>query len=192
MTILKINSSVQSLETSVSRQLVEEVIKQISTSDSKIIDRDLTKGVKQLTGEMVGAFFTPETDRTADQQEALKPSDNLLSELMEADTLVIGAPIYNFGVSGALKSYLDLIARAGVTFKYTEKGPEGLIKDKKAILVIASGGTALNSDWDHASGHLTTFLGFIGITDVTIIDATLLQAGAEPVILKAKEAIKLL
>jgi FMN-dependent NADH-azoreductase len=95
----------------------------------------------------------------------------LIAELEAADTIVIGVPLYNFGIPAALKAWIDLIARARRTFRYTEAGPEGLLKDKKAYLVVASGGVPVGSDYDFATGYLRHVLGFVGITDVTVIDA---------------------
>ncbi|PWJ44383.1 FMN-dependent NADH-azoreductase [Sediminitomix flava] len=189
MTILKINSSLQDINTSASRQLVEEIIKTINTSDAKIIEKDLAEGLPLLSPQMLGAFFTPEGDRTAEQKEEIAVSDQFIAELLEADTLVIGAPMYNFGVTASLKAYFDLVARAGVTFKYTENGPVGLLEGKKAYVVISTGGTPLGSDWDHTSNHIKTFLGFIGITDVTIVDASLNNGRVEEVVNNAKAKI---
>ena len=88
-----------------------------------------------------------------------------------ADTLVIGLPIYNFAVPSAFKAWVDLVARAGVTFRYTENGPEGLLKGKRAILAVASGGTEVGSDHDFATGYARHMLGFMGITDVSVVAA---------------------
>ncbi|MEH0155461.1 NAD(P)H-dependent oxidoreductase [Limibacter armeniacum] len=191
MAILKINSSVQT-DASVSRKLVEEVVKTINTSDAKVIDRDLTEGLPLLTQEMVGAFYTPENDRSAEQNKSIEVSEKLVTELQEADTIVIGAPIYNFGIPASLKAYFDLVARVGVTFKYTDEGPVGLLEGKKAYVVIASGGVPMGADWDFASSYLKTVLGFIGISDVTLIDASQLLSGAEAIVEKAKEQISTL
>ena len=95
-------------------------------------------------------------------------SDQLIRELQDADTIVIGAPIYNFGAPASLKAWMDLVARPGVTFRYTPDGPEGLLTGKKAIVTVASGGVPVGSDIDFLSSHLKFFLGFIGITDVEI------------------------
>ncbi len=97
-------------------------------------------------------------------------SDRLISELKQADVLVIGAPMYNFGVPGVLKQWVDYIARAGETFRYTENGPEGLSDIESAYVVVATGGTPLGSDWDYVSGYMETVLGFIGVKNVHIID----------------------
>ena len=94
-------------------------------------------------------------------------------------------PIYNFGVPAALKAWVDQVARAGVTFKYTENGPQGLLEGKRAILVVASGGTAAGSDIDFASGYMQHVMGFIGITDVTVITADQMMMDTEAALAKA-------
>ena len=119
----------------------------------------------------VGANFTPDEARTAEQVQTLALSDTLIAELEAADTLVLGVPLYNFGVPAAFKAWIDLVARARKTFKYTENGPVGLLQDKKAYVVIASGGTKSGSEIDFATGYMRHLLGFLGITDVTFIAA---------------------
>lgn len=98
-------------------------------------------------------------------------SDTLVGELKSADTIVIGTPVYNFAVPAALKAWIDLVARARETFQYTEDGPVGLLQGKKAYVIIASGGTKVGSEIDFAGNYLKHVLGFIGITDVTIVAA---------------------
>ncbi|MEL6538939.1 MAG: NAD(P)H-dependent oxidoreductase [Bacteroidota bacterium] len=189
MKVLKINASVKPLEASVSRQLVEEVVGQISDSSAEIIDRDVTQGISQVTGEMVGSYFTPADQRSEDQKNAIAESDTLVAELQEADALVIGLPIYNFGVTGAMKAYFDLLARVGVTFRYTETGPEGLLQDRPTYIVVASGGTPLGSAADFATGHIKQFLNFLGIQDIHFIDATGLMMDEKGAVARAKEQI---
>jgi FMN-dependent NADH-azoreductase len=124
-----------------------------------------------LTEGWVGANFTDDADRSDEQKALLASSDELIAELEAANTIVIGVPVYNFAIPAALKAWVDLIARARRTFRYTEAGPEGLLTDKKAYLVVASGGVPVGSDYDFATGYLRHVLGFVGITDVTIIAA---------------------
>ncbi|HAA12726.1 MAG TPA: FMN-dependent NADH-azoreductase, partial [Cytophagales bacterium] len=145
MKVLKINASVKPLQASVSRQLVEEVITQIGEGSAEVIDRDLAQGVSLLTGEMVGSYYTPADKRSEAQKNAISESDTLVAELQSADAVVIGLPIYNFGVPGALKAYFDLVARVGITFRYTQNGPVGLLADRPAYVVVASGGIQLGS-----------------------------------------------
>ncbi|MEO9598959.1 NAD(P)H-dependent oxidoreductase [Parasphingorhabdus sp.] len=124
-----------------------------------------------MTEDWVHANFTDENERTDAQKAELALSDRLVDELIAADTLVIGTPIYNFSVPASLKAWIDMIARARKTFQYTANGPEGLLTGKKAYVLIASGGTEVGSDIDFASGYLRHILGFVGITDVTIVAA---------------------
>jgi len=119
----------------------------------------------------IGANFTDPAERDDEQKAALALSDQLVAELKAADTIVIGLPVYNFGIPAALKAWVDLIARARETFRYTENGPVGLLENKRAILVYASGGTPAGSDIDFASTYMKHILGFVGITDVTVINA---------------------
>jgi FMN-dependent NADH-azoreductase len=139
---------------------------------------------------MIGGFYIPAEQRTPEQQQALAFSDLLVQELMAADVLVIGAPIYNFGIPASLKSWVDLIARAGLTFKFSEAGPEGLLVGKKAYLVVTSGGVEVGSPYDLATPYLRQVLGFVGITDVEVISADRLNLLGEQPIGTAREAIR--
>jgi FMN-dependent NADH-azoreductase len=166
--ILRIDASARH-EGSVSRGLADRILARL---DGDVTHRDLGgTAVPQVDGTWVGATFTPEADRTPEQREALSLSDTLVAELQDADVIVIATPIYNFGVPGALKAWADLVARVGVTFRYTENGPEGLLEGKRAIVAMASGGTQVGSEIDWASPWLRYFLGFIGIDDVEIVAA---------------------
>jgi FMN-dependent NADH-azoreductase len=136
----------------------------------------------------MGAVFSPEETRTKEQALIANQSDTLLEELKAADIIVIGMPVYNFGVPAQLKSWIDQIARKGETFRYTGNGPEGLLKGKRAIVAMSSDGTKMGSAADFASGYLRHVLGFIGITDVQFVaadaiafdpDATLKAANAQ-------------
>ncbi len=138
---------------------------------SHVIRRDLSETTLPFLDEgFAQATFTPPEARTEAQKEALAISDTLVSELQAADTLVIGVAMYNFSIPASLKAWIDQIARAGVTFAYTETGPKGLLEGKKAVITIASGGTEIGSDIDFASNYLRFVLGFVGITDVTILN----------------------
>ena len=132
-------------------------------------DREPETPLPQIDETWVAANFTPAADRSEAQNARLAQSDALVAELQAADTIVIGLPVYNFGVPAALKAWIDLIARAGVTFRYTAEGPEGLLTGKKVIVAFASGGVQLGSDYDFASTYLRHVLGFVGLTDVSII-----------------------
>ena len=162
---------------SVTRQLSDKVLTEIGAD--QIITRDLSEGTPLLDAAWLGANFTPVCDRTDAQRKNLALSDSLIGEIEAADTLVIGSPVYNFSVPAALKAWIDQICRVGVTFKYSPDGPVGLLSGKRAIIVIASGGTPVGSDIDYASGYLKHIMGFIGIHDVTIIAADDLGNDAE-------------
>ena len=166
--ILRIDASARKSGSS-SRRLTDSVIEKLAPETVTV--RDLTDGISFVTEDWVNANFTDEADRTDAQKTELAYSDALVEELVAADTLVIGTPIYNFGVPAALKAWIDMIARARKTFHYTANGPEGLLTGKKAYVLIASGGTEMGSAIDFASGYLRHVLGFIGITDVTFIAA---------------------
>ncbi len=116
-------------------------------------------------------------------------SDSLVAELKDADVLVIGVPIYNFNVPASLKAWIDMIARARLTFRYTENGPEGLLQGKKAYLVVATGGVPVGSPVDFATPYLKHALGFIGITDVEIIAADRLNSQADEAMDSARARI---
>ncbi|SQI40784.1 FMN-dependent NADH-azoreductase [Leminorella richardii] len=132
--------------------------------------RDLAANpVPVLDGELVGAMRPSGQELSARQKDAMALSDTLIEELKSNDIIVIGAPMYNFNISTQLKNYFDLIARAGVTFRYTEKGPEGLITGKKAYILTSRGGIHKDTPTDLVSPYLSLFLGFIGITDVEFV-----------------------
>jgi len=119
----------------------------------------------------LSSFFTPTEKRTPEQISAIRHSDSAIAEINDANVLVLSVPMYNFGIHSTLKAWIDHIARAGVTFAYTESGPEGLIKNKKAYLAIATGGIYSEGpfkSYDFTEPYLRTILGFIGIKDVTV------------------------
>ncbi|MBO6854932.1 MAG: NAD(P)H-dependent oxidoreductase [Marivivens sp.] len=184
--ILRLDASVRS-SNSVSRDLTDQIVSRFT--DAEVTVRDLAGGLPLIDEAWVGANFTAPDDRTEAQKEALRLSDELIAELKAADTLVIGLPIYNFGVPANLKAWIDLVARAGVTFRYTENGPEGLLNGKRAIIAFASGGTETGSSIDFASGYLRHILSFIGITDVEFVSADRMAVDAETAMKNAKEQI---
>lgn len=184
--ILHIDASAR-LNGSVSRQLSAGVVERLG---GDVTRRDLAEGIPQITETWINATFTPADQRTDDQRDALSFSDELVGEIMHADVLVIGTPVYNFAPPAALKAWIDQIARAGVTFRYTDKGPVGLLEGKRAVIVLATGGTAIGSEIDFASGYLRHMMSFIGITDVEIIAADRLMADAETALSSAKKQIR--
>ncbi|GAA6209033.1 NAD(P)H-dependent oxidoreductase [Cognatishimia sp. WU-CL00825] len=167
--VLHIDSSARYID-SISRRLSAGIA--TSLQADTVVRRDLSEGLPFLNETWVSATFTPKDDRSEAQAEALKTSDILVQELQNADTIVIGLPLYNFGVPASLKAWIDLIARAGVTFQYTDTGPKGLLSGKKAIITIASGGVDIGSPMDFASPYLRQVLGFLGISDVTILSSS--------------------
>ena len=176
---------------SVSRMLTRDIVAAIDArhSHSTVTRRDLTGGIDLVDEAWIAANFTDVSERTAAQRQRLGESDAMVAELEQADVIVIGAPIYNFGVPAALKAWIDMIARARLTFRYTENGPEGLLKGKKAYVVIASGGVPVDSPVDFATPYLRQALGFVGITDVNVIAADQLNQNAEDSINSARVAI---
>lgn len=189
MKILRLDASARHTG-SVTRELNDEIVQRMQEAGPvEVIERDLSSSLPQLSEEWVGANFTPTDNRSAPQVQVLQLSDQLISELERADVLLIGLPIYNFGVPATLKSWIDHIARAGVTFRYTESGPEGLLKGKRAIISVASGGTELGSDYDFATGYLRHILGFVGISDVVFVAADRLAMDAETSLSAARGAI---
>ena len=130
-----------------SRQLAEKLGGPITT-------RDVAEGLPLIDEAWIGANFTPAEERSPEQSALLALSEELIAEIEAADTLIIGLPIYNFGIPGALKAYIDLIARARRTFEYTPNGPKGLLTGKKAYIVVTSGGTEAFSAIDFATPHL--------------------------------------
>lgn len=186
-TVLHIDSSARA-ESSVTRTLSAEITAKLGAK--RVIRRDLATPLPLLDEAWVGANFTPADQRSDEQKALLAQSDALIAELKEADTIVIGAPIYNFSVPSTLKAWIDLVARVGVTFNYTETGPIGLLEGKRAIIAVASGGTQAGSDIDFATTYLRHVLGFIGITDVDLVAADQLSMDAEGSMARAKSAIE--
>ena len=189
--VLHIDSSgryTDSVSRDLTRYFADELQKEVT--DSQITYRDVAKGLPFVDESWVDANFTPADDRTDAQEQALALSDTLVQELFDTDIIIMGVPIYNFSVPAALKAWIDMVARAQVTFRYTENGPVGQLENKKAYLVITSGGTAINSDVDFATGFLKHALAFMGITDVEIINADVLMTGAEAKINDARTSIR--
>lgn len=154
-----------------------------------VTTRDTNASLPAIDSTWVAANFTPAADRTAEQSARLALSNTLISEVQNADTLVISTPLYNFSIPSTLKAWIDHICRSGVTFNYTKNGPVGLLIGKRAVIVIATGGTPTGSNMDFASNYLRFVLGFIGITDVQIIAADRVMAQGEQAITDARAAI---
>lgn len=180
-TLLQINSSIFS-DQGQSSQLANRFVAQWQAdhADGKVQIRDFAQHpVPHLDGDRFAALLSkPETRSTA-QQAVVDFSDALINELKQADILVLGMPMYNFGIPSALKAYIDHIARVGLTFAYTDKGPVGLLSGKKAVVFAARGGAYLGTPKDTQSAYIRDFLGFVGITDVEIIYAEGLAMGED-------------
>ncbi len=189
-TILQLNAGVNYPQ-STTRMLASEIVGAIKASDSRIVERDLTLDVPSVyNAATLGA--TRGSGTSAAEQVALAEGDLLIDELLNADVIVIAAPMYNFSIPASLKLWIDHVARAGRTFSYSADGPKGLLKNKKAYIVISSGGVPLESPMDFATPYLKTVLGFIGITDVTVIGATQMNANAEAAVEVARQQISAL
>ncbi|WP_028228045.1 FMN-dependent NADH-azoreductase [Paraburkholderia ferrariae] len=193
-TILQVNSAARS-QGSQSTLLVNELTNKLQQSNAgaKVVTRNLqAEPLPHLDDAVLGAFFTPAEQRTPEQQAIAARSEALIAELQAADIVVIGAPLYNFGISSQLKTYFDWIARAGITFRYTANGPEGLVKGKKVFVVSARGGKYQGTPHDSQTPYLKSFLGFLGMTDVNFIFAEGLNLGPEAAgaaLASAREAI---
>lgn len=188
-TVLHIDSSAR-IEGSVTRDLSARIVSRLGAD--QVIRRDLAAPLPLLDGAWVGANFTPADQRSDEQKQLLALSDSLVEELKQADTIVIGAPVYNFSVPSTLKAWIDLVARVGLTFQYHETGPVGLLEGKRAIIAMASGGTRAGSDIDFATTYLRHVLGFIGITDVEIVAADAMSIDAGSALAKAESQIEAL
>lgn len=169
--LLRLDASFRG-DASVSRKLTERLVAQLSTEKTEVTTRDLSKGITPIDGAWLSAVYSPAETRTDAQNEIVAQADILLNELRDADTLVIGLPIYNFGVPAALKTWFDQLARKGETFSYSENGPKGHLTGKKAYVALSSDGTELGGPVDFATAWVRHMLGFFGITDVTFVPPT--------------------
>lgn len=174
--VLALKSSILS-DYSQSNKLVEDFIKNVD--QDKLTVRDLAANPLPVLDFAVATALRATEDLSQEQQVVVDLSDTLIEEVKAADTLVIAAPMYNFTIPTQLKNWIDLIARAGVTFKYTENGVQGLIEGKKAIVVTTRGGIHKDSPTDNVTPYLRTVLGFVGITDVEFVYAEALNMGED-------------
>lgn len=170
--ILFIKSSLNG-EQGNSTKLAQELVVNLSaTSKVKVVERNLAQqALAHLTQQEMAAWMTQESERTEQQALLASVSDNLIAELTHADTLVVAMPMYNFGVPSTFKAWVDRVARAGITFRYTENGPEGVLKNKKVIVIAARGGIYAGTSSDSQTQYLTSFFNFIGIDDIHFIYA---------------------
>ena len=176
---------------SVSRTLTQDLVSALEDhhGGATIVRRDLNDGVGFVDENWIGANVTPEDERTPQQKERLAESDALVAELVAADIVVLGVPIYNFGIPATLKAWIDQVARARVTFRYESDGSVGLLDGKKAYVVIASGGVPVGAPADFASPYLRHALGFLGISDVEVIAADRQNARGDDALDEARARI---
>jgi FMN-dependent NADH-azoreductase len=196
--ILYISSSAtgeNSFSLPLGKAIVEKL--QLANPDNKLVEHNLLRNpLPHITETHLTAFATPAGQRSPELQEAALLSDKAIAELMKADIVVIGAPLYNFGIPSALKAWVDHIARVDLTFRYTEQGPEGLVKGKKVYLAIATGGVYSEGPmqaYDFVTPYLKAVLGFMGMTDITVFRAegTAIPGLKEKALKKAIAAIRL-
>ncbi len=168
-----------SLSGGLARHAIDDI--RASEPDAQIVVRDLAaQPIPYFDGSTAGALFTPAEQRTPAQQALVDLSDTLVQELFDAERIVFAVPVYNFGIPAQLKSYLDYVARAGITFRYTAQGTsEGLITGKQVIVLVSRGGVAEGTPVDSITPYLQTMLGFLGMNDVTVIAAEGVKMGKD-------------
>ncbi|PLW69592.1 FMN-dependent NADH-azoreductase [Pseudohalioglobus lutimaris] len=186
MTVLKIDSSAR-LEGANSRIITDYLVRKLG---QPVIERDLVKNPlpPMSPQDMLGVHGTHDDQRPSLLRH-LALSEELIAELQQADTLVVGVPMYNFSVPTHLKQWIDYVCRPGVSFRYTENGPEGLVAVKRAFIVTASGGTQIGNDMDFASRYMEHICRFLGVDDVIHIDASGSKGSPELVIAGARQQI---
>lgn len=189
--ILRIDSSIKS-HGSISRQLTDDILTRLLAAhpDARVTTRDLGAApVPGTDSAWLAAVNTPADSRSPEQAAIAELSDTLIAELKAADVVVIALPIYNFALPSQLKAWLDQMARAGETFRYSEAGPEGLVTGTRAIVAYSSNGTRMGSEIDFASGYLRHMLGFFGVTDVQFVASDHYAIDAEESLRVANESI---
>jgi len=197
--ILLVTSSIFGAN-SKSRAVAHDILEGLEAVDpsARVTVRE-TNAIPHFSGELIGALMTPADKRDAAQQRLVAHADALIAEVENADTIVIAAPMYNFSISSTLKAWLDHIARAGRTFRYTEKGPEGLLKGKKVYIAASRGGLYANggpaAPMDFQEPYLRAMLGFLGLTDVIFVYAegqSISADAAKEGMRKARESVNAL
>lgn len=184
MSVLHINSSAR-LHNSNTRIIGQYLVDAL---DGPVVSRDLGQHpLPPISAEDTIAMHSAVDNHNASLHTQLALSEQLIAELQRAETLVLGTPMYNFGIPATLKQWIDLVCRAGISFRYTEQGPEGLLPVKRAIIITASGGTPIGSEMDFASGYLEQICRFMGIPEVFHIDASGSKGTPEQVITRGKQ-----
>ena len=186
MTVLHINSSAR-VDQSNTRIIGQHLVEALG---EPVVSRDLAQqALPPISADDLIAVHGSSDSQRASLQPQLALSEQLIDELKDADTLVIGAPMYNFGIPASLKQWIDAICRAGVSFKYTEQGPVGLLNVRRAFIITATGGTPIGSEMDFASRYLEHICGFLGIAEVFHIDASGSKGTPEQVIAQGKQQV---
>jgi FMN-dependent NADH-azoreductase len=186
MSILHIDSSTRLTESNT--RIIGQYL--VNTLNTNIVHRDLAVNPLPAISaqDLMGVHGSSDEQRPS-LQTHLALSDQLIQELRDADTLIIGAPMYNFGIAASLKQWIDAICRAGVSFKYSSQGPVGLMNIKRAFIITASGGTPIGSDMDFVSGYLAQICSFIGVEEILHIDASGSKGSPEQIIEWGKQQV---
>ena len=189
MSILHIDSSARLIGSN-TRIIGQYLVNTLNTLNTKVVHRDLAAHpLPPVSAQDLMGVHGLSDDQRDSLHTHLALSNQLVQELKDADTLVIGAPMYNFGIPASLKQWIDAICRAGVSFKYTDKGPIGLLNIKRAFIITATGGTPVGSKMDFASGYLAHICHFIGVEEVMHIDASGSNGSPEQIIESGKQQI---
>lgn len=189
MSILHIDSSTR-LTDSNTRMIGQYLVDTLNTN---AVHRDLAVNPLPAISaqDLMGVHGSSDEQRPSLRKQ-LALSDQLIQELRDTDTLIIGAPMYNFGIAASLKQWIDAICRSGVSFKYSSQGPVGLMNIKRAFIITASGGTPIGSDMDFVSGYLAKICSFIGVKEVLHIDASGSKGTPEQIIESGKQQVDVL
>jgi FMN-dependent NADH-azoreductase len=175
-----------------SRRLGDELLGRLTLEHSsvEIRERDLNETASFIDSDWVAANLTAPEERSESDRQRLGFSDELIAELEWADRILLTTPMYNFSVPATVKAWIDQVCRAGVTFRYTPEGPQGLLEGKRADIVLTTGGVPMDSPVDFASGYLRQVFGFIGIDEVDIIAADSMNIDAEDSMQRALQQIE--
>lgn len=183
MKILQVNSAARTVganSTQIANSVTARLVAKHPGATVEVLDLAASPH-PALDQEGLGALFTPAEDRSEEQHARVEQDNALIAQVQAADVLVLGVPMYNFAISSQLKNWIDAIAKAGVTFRYTERGPEGLLKGKKVYVALARGGIYRDTANDTQVPYLKMILGFLGMTDVDFIYAEGFAMGTESI-----------
>jgi FMN-dependent NADH-azoreductase len=188
--ILRLDASANPGESS-SRRLGDELLERLAREHANIEvrERDLNQTASFIDSQWVAANLTDPAERSEADRQRLSFSDELIAELDWADHILLTTPMYNFSVPATVKAWIDQVCRAGVTFRYTPDGPQGLLEGKRADIVLTTGGVPMDSPVDFASGYLRQVFGFIGIDEVDLIAADRMNIDAEESMQRALQQI---